>query len=72
MDLDVNTKFNLQIAWILRTTKAFRQLFPPDREEECAKELGYARYQDGRLIAQQDQEPEWFYYILAGKGQISE
>ncbi|XP_035824878.1 uncharacterized protein LOC101848192 [Aplysia californica] len=56
-----------RVTWLLKTTKAFKHLFPTEMIEEVAKVVAYDRYDDNRHIAYQGRPPEMFYYVLAGR-----
>ncbi|XP_076071486.1 uncharacterized protein LOC143042879 isoform X2 [Mytilus galloprovincialis] len=56
-----------RIAWVLRATKAFKNLFPIEVETELARVVAYERYDANRVISYQGRDPERFYYILTGK-----
>ncbi|XP_060065313.1 uncharacterized protein LOC132545633 [Ylistrum balloti] len=58
-----------KIIWVLRATKAFKQLFPVEVEADVARCVAYERYDSNRIIALQERDPERFYYILTGKVQ---
>lgn len=56
-------------TWVLRATKAFKNLFPVEVETELARIVAYERYDASRIISYQGKDPERFYYILTGKMQ---
>ncbi|XP_033742595.1 uncharacterized protein LOC117329022 isoform X2 [Pecten maximus] len=58
-----------KIIWVLRATKAFKQLFPVEVEADLARCVAYERYDSNRIIALQERDPERFYYIMSGKVQ---
>ncbi|XP_069131294.1 uncharacterized protein [Argopecten irradians] len=58
-----------KIIWVLRATKAFKQLFPVEVEEDVARCVAYERYDSNRIMALQERDPERFYYIMSGKVQ---
>lgn len=58
-----------KIIWVLRATKAFKQLFPVEVEADVARCVAYERYDSNRIMALQERDPERFYYIMSGKVQ---
>ncbi|XP_021375927.1 uncharacterized protein LOC110464811 isoform X2 [Mizuhopecten yessoensis] len=58
-----------KIIWVLRATKAFKQLFPVEVEADVARCVAYERYDSNRILALQERDPERFYYIMSGKVQ---
>jgi len=56
-----------QILWVIRSSKAFMDLFPDDMEYEIARRVTYERYDEGRVLAYQSRKPDKFYYVISGK-----
>ncbi|WAQ99542.1 hypothetical protein MAR_023915 [Mya arenaria] len=52
---------------ILRATKAFKDLFPAQLEEQLARVVAYEQYDGRRIIAHQGRDPQRFYFVLTGK-----
>ncbi|KAK3696716.1 hypothetical protein QZH41_013071, partial [Actinostola sp. cb2023] len=55
-----------KVQRLCRSTRAF-MIFPLEREMDLARNVGYERYDNGRVIACQGRRPERFYYVLSGR-----
>ncbi|XP_055895018.1 uncharacterized protein LOC106065948 isoform X2 [Biomphalaria glabrata] len=56
-----------KILWLLKTTKAFQNLFPDEMIVELARVVAYERYDHNRHIAYQGRSPELFYFVITGR-----
>ncbi|XP_052792872.1 uncharacterized protein LOC128226836 isoform X2 [Mya arenaria] len=65
---DYRTEEDVQrVMQILRATKAFKDLFPAQLEEQLARVVAYEQYDGRRIIAHQGRDPQRFYFVLTGK-----